>query len=121
MKKFFILVVSIYLFLTSCSTTNSSNSNGQSGEPILYTCVTETEEYRDIAVIGLMNKNETEGMFSYSVDRYKENSAGTIAFEMGSYTILGEEISFVSDGFNYIGTILNNGIMVEDNFFMVKQ
>jgi len=121
MKKSIIALCSILILMTSCLTTQSNTNSEPLSDPVLYMNTTETETYRDIAVIGLMSRDEKSGMFSYSVDRYEGSSAATMAMVFGEYVIDEDgTINFESEKFAKTGSIDENSITIEDLIYTKK-
>ena len=127
MKKYYaigFLVLSIVtLSVTSCAGTaqaqKSPVAGGKKGGTSVFLHVNEAVGYRDIAAIAI-EKWKTEGIASYSVDRYEAKVTSLMILEIGSFVITGDQIIIDAGDHHLVGTINEKEIVIGGTVYSLQ-
>jgi len=116
----FFLVTLVFSCVTEPGGSSTTSSGDGNSNFIIFLNVTETEEYRDVASIAIV-EGASSGMASYSVDRYTEDASMLLTLEFGSFQITGDEISIQAGDISLTGTMNENTIDIDGTVYTLSE
>lgn len=120
MKTKLLIPILLLLILSSCLS-SPEPAQRQSAEPrkelMVFVHATETSEHRDVACLSIY-KGSSEGMSSYTVDRYTENSAMLMVMDFGRYVIEGDVFRYKSEKYTFEGKFTGDRIIIGDDEYL---